>query len=75
MLLTNTYHNGEPSMYYLKIGDGYIENSLRDLQVFYDSLCVVFFEENTDEAEWNYDDYFTKIINQTIQDQTNPLGI
>ncbi len=67
MLLTETYRNGEMSMYYLKIGNDYIEKMLDDLKVFYEDLCERFFGEDKEESRWNYDDYFTKVIDEWNQ--------
>lgn len=75
MLLTNTYRNGEMSQYYLKIGKDYIERMLDSLLEFYESLCSVFFEEDVNQAEWNYDDYFIEKVKIAIDKETNPLGI
>lgn len=75
MLISDKFKNGDMSQYFLKINNGFIEQMLTDLVPFYETLCTEFFGENASEAEWNYDDYFTKTINQTIQDQTNPLGV
>lgn len=75
MLLTDRYRNGELSQYYLKIGDEYIGAMLFDLVPFYENLCRVFFGEDPEKAQWNYDDYFVGIVNQTITDHTNPLDI
>ena len=64
MLLTDTYRNGEMSMYCLKIGNDYIENMLTDLNAFYESVCEVFFGEDKEESKWNYDAYFLDIVRE-----------
>lgn len=75
MLLTTRYRNGEMSQYYLKIGDDYIEKMLTDLLPFYEDLCTRFFEENVEEANWNYDDYFLEKVRQTMREISNPLDV
>ncbi|MGN0783728.1 MAG: hypothetical protein ACI4M0_05255 [Christensenellales bacterium] len=75
MLLTTQYRNGEMSQYYLKIGDNYIEKMLSDLLPFYEDLCSRFFEENVEEANWNYDDYFLEKVRQTMREISNPLDV
>ena len=75
MLLTTRYRNGEMSQYYLKIGDDYIEKMMVDLLPFYEDLCTRFFEENVEEANWNYDDYFLEKVRQTMREISNPLDI
>ena len=75
MLLTDTYRNGEMSQYYMKIGDEYIEAMLKDLLIFYESLCSEFFGEDTEVAAWNYDDFFTEAVKRVIEENSNPLGI
>lgn len=64
MLLTDTYQNGEMSMYYLKIGNGYIEKMLDDLSIFYEDVCENFFSEDREESKWNYDDYFFNAVRE-----------
>lgn len=64
MLLTNSYRNGEMSMYYLKIGNDYIEKMLDDLKVFYEDVGEKFFGEDKEESKWNYDEYFTGVIHE-----------
>lgn len=67
MLLTETYRNGEMSMYYLKIGNDYIEKMLDDLKAFYEDLCERFFGEDKEKSRWNYDDYFIAVIDEWNQ--------
>jgi hypothetical protein len=64
MLLTKTYRNGEMSMYYLKIGNDYIEKMLNDLRTFYEDVGETFFGEDKDESSWNYDEYFTNEVRE-----------
>ena len=75
MLLVNRYRNGEMSQYYLKIGNDYIEAMFSDLVPFYENLCREFFDEDPEQAKWNYDDYFTDKVKQTIEENMNPLGV
>ena len=62
MLLTETYRNGEMSMYYLKIGNDYIEKMLDELNTFYEDVCEHFFGESKSESNWNYDEYFINAV-------------
>ena len=51
-------------MYYLKIGNGYIEKMLNDLSIFYEDVCENFFSEDREESKWNYDDYFFNAVRE-----------
>ena len=64
MLLTESYKNGDMSMYYLKIGNDYIEGMLTDLKVFYENVGEAFFGEDREESKWNYDEYFLGVIDE-----------
>jgi len=63
MLLSDTYKNGQLSQYFLKIDDSYVDSVLNGLGLFFD--------ENTEYSKWNYDDYFTGIIQKTINKKYN----
>ena len=64
MLLTKTYRNGEMSMYYLKIGNDYIEKMLNDLRTFYEDVAETFFGEDKEESLWNYDEFFVDEVRE-----------
>jgi hypothetical protein len=51
-------------MYYLKIGNDYIEKMLNDLRTFYEDVGETFFGEDKDESSWIYDEYFTNEVRE-----------
>ena len=70
------YDEYEPQKYEcISINDDYIEKMMVDLLPFYEDLCTRFFEENVEEANWNYDDYFLEKVRQTMREISNPLDI
>lgn len=49
--------------------------TLDDLHLFFDELCKKAFDENADDAKWDYDDYFVQQAKDEIETIENPLGI
>lgn len=73
MILKNNYQNGQLSQFYLKISNDYIEKMFDDLMPFYEELSKTFFDEDTDSANWNYDEYFIKNVKKEINIIANPI--
>ena len=43
--------------------------------LFFDEYCKLVFNEDTESANWNYDQYFLDRVNDEIESCTNPLGM
>lgn len=42
---------------------------------FFKKYCALVFNENYQEAQWNYMRYFSSIVSDEIESITNPLGL
>lgn len=69
------YEQGELAIYHIKFSDKLIEDLLKGIRNFYKEYCCIMFDENYDEAQWNYDKYFSTRINKEIEELRNPLGL
>lgn len=63
------YRNGDLALSVLKIDEKFILKTLSDLHLFFDEVCRRAFNENTDEACWNYDDYFVNEVKEKIKEE------
>lgn len=62
----NLYKNGDLALSVLKLDERYILNVLKELPLFFDEVCRLGFNENTDDAKWDYEDYFMKEVKSKI---------
>lgn len=69
------YQNGESSLNVVKIDEKFILDCLDNLHLFFDELCLRAFGENADDAQWDYDDYFKKVVEEQIEVIINPFDI
>ncbi len=63
------YKNGDLALSVLKLDERYILNTLKDIHLFFDEVCRKAFKENTDDAYWNYDDYFINEVKNKIKEE------
>ena len=63
------YKNGDLALSVLKLDEKYIIDTLNNLHLFFDEVCARAFNENTDEACWNYDDYFVNEVKEKIKEE------
>ena len=69
------YKNGDLAIRYLKLSEELIMELLDGLQKFFDEFCNKVFGETTDYPEWNTEEYYARIVDDMIEDVTNPLGL
>ncbi|MDD7618641.1 MAG: hypothetical protein PUJ43_02160 [Bacillales bacterium] len=69
------YRSGQSSLSVIKLDEKYILYVLDHICDFFDEVCQHGFGEDPKTAEWDYDDYFLKIANDSIESIENPLGI
>ena len=69
----NKYQQGSLAIYYVDINEELILNILDGVGRFFDSYCQFVFNEDTKSAWWNYEQYFIKKVDDTIEDYRNPL--
>lgn len=69
----NNYKNGDLALSVLKLDEKFILNVLKELPMFFDEVCEIGLKENTNDALWDYDDYFLNQVNKEINSLNNPL--
>ena len=75
ILSGESFVSGHYSLNYILLKESTIFDLLDGLQKFFNSFCESVFEEDTNEAWWNYDDYFISEFRMWREDMQNPLGI
>lgn len=69
------YKNGTYSLSYLKLNDDTVTQLLDDLDIFFSSFSENVFNEDLEEAKWNYDQYFLNGFSRWKNSIDNPLDI
>ena len=62
------YENGMYAGYWLKIGPSFVDEILSNLQEFSKELCKLVYDEDPDEAWWNFDDYLVQVLKDNYID-------
>ena len=52
-----------------------IMSLLDGVEIFFKNYCKLIFNEDSEEAKWNYDSYFRSTVNSAIESIVNPLGL
>ena len=68
------YENGMYACNWIIVDYNYIDELLDNLIYFFEDYCKEFLKEKTDEADWNYDDYFRNAF-YTIKDLDQYWGL
>ncbi len=74
-LIQTKYQQGDLAIHYLNVSDELISELIDGCISFFKEYCSLVFEEDYDEAQWNYGQYFLDIVYDTIDGFVNPLGI
>ena len=69
------YQNGESALTVVKLDEKFILDCIDNLHLFFDEMCARAFGENADDAQWDYDDYFQKIVQDQIDVIVNPIDL
>ena len=69
------YEQGELALYYIKFSEQLINEIIDGCIEFFKEYCSLVFNENYQEAQWNYTTYFTSIVRDEIENIINPLGL
>jgi hypothetical protein len=75
ILQTEPYVQGNLAIEYVQFGEELVHEIITGIECFFKEYCRLVFEENFNEAQWNYNDYFLNKVNNEIESVTNPLGI
>lgn len=69
------YEQGFPAFYTINFSDELIIELLSGCKAFFMEYCELVYNENYDEAQWNYARYFINMVEEQIELLTNPLGL
>ena len=69
------YKQGLPAFCIIKFTDELIIELLNGCNSFFMEYCELVHKENYDEAQWNYGEYFKNLVDEQIENITNPLGL
>lgn len=69
------YEQGELALYFIQFSEQLIKDLIEGCGEFFKEYCALIFNENYQEAQWNYTMYFTSIVNDEVENITNPLGL
>ena len=76
VLYDGYYRGGQLAYTYIKFDGGkLIEKVCVGCAEFFRELCAAIWDEDEEEARWNFDDYFEAIVNDEIETIDNPLGL
>ena len=75
ILISKEFVQGELGKYYIKFSDDLIEETMYECQLFFFDLCKVLYDEDMEEAKWNYTDYFLAEMAKQQDSLLNPLGL
>lgn len=62
------YKNGDLALSVLKLDENYIIKVLKELPLFFDEVCEVGLHEKVNDAKWDYEDYFTGLVEKKIKE-------
>lgn len=69
------YEQGELALYFIRFSEELIKNIIDGCGEFFKEYCELVFNENYQDAQWNYTFYFTSIVRDEVETITNPLGL
>lgn len=69
------FQQGMLAIYHVQFSDDMISELLKGCIEFFMEYCELIFNENYEEAQWNYGEYFYKIVHDYIEDIDNPMGL
>ncbi len=58
------YSNGMFAGDWIIIKDGYIDDVLNKIVIFFENYCSIYLKEDIEESHWNYDEYFIDAFNE-----------
>lgn len=69
------FKQGDLAIHYLMLSPKLIVELLDGVGEFFKAYCEYVFNENYEEAQWNYEEYFLSRANREIEGLRNPLGL
>jgi hypothetical protein len=74
-LREGNYTQGELACFHVKFDDSLIDSILTGLDRFVKEYCRMVFKEVEQEAQWNSDEHFLRVVSDAIKDVVNPMGL
>lgn len=68
------YQQGEIAYLFLNFSDELILNLINGCDSFFKEYCYLVFDEDFEEAQWNYGKYFLNIAAEARENILNPMG-
>lgn len=75
VLYDDSFKQGNIGASYVKFDEKLIIDLLDGCIEFFKEYCAVVYNENYNEAQWNYDNYFESLVQDEIDSITDPLGL
>ena len=75
VLVDVEFQSGDLAIHYLKLDEKLILDLLNGVRKFFIEWCKLNCNEDYSEAQWNYDKYFIKFVDDVIEGFRNPLGL
>ena len=69
------YKQGIPAFSFIKLSDELIISLLEGCSYFFKEYCKLVFDEDYEEAQWNYGKFFYNQVREEIELITNPSGL
>ena len=69
------YEQGTPAFSVIRLSDELILSLLDGCSTFFKEYCNLVFDEDYEEAQWNYGKFFYNQVREEIELITNPLGL
>lgn len=75
VLIDHEFYGGDLAYIFIKFDDKLICDVYNGCAQFFKEFCKTVWDEDEDEAQWNYNDFFEHIVDEQIETITNPLGL
>ena len=69
------YKQGQPAYGIIEFSDELILDLLKGCRSFFEEYCQLVFDEDLEEAQWNYGSYFLNIVKDSQDSILNPLNL
>lgn len=69
------YEQGDLAFCFVRFSDRFIDDIICGCGEFFKEYCGLVFNEDYQEAQWNYDKYFMSILEDEKENIINPLGL
>lgn len=74
-VIKTEFEQGSNALYYVDFSEELILELIDGCTEFFREYCLLMFGEDYNQAHWNHNEYFLKIVNDEIELVKNPLGL